>query len=315
MESITRQIQRLTFTPFGPFSKQPVHAYVVGMGPEKVLIDSGNGDPVATNLLRKYLTETKGTIQKVLLTHSHINHQAGSKIFLKELQVKATMEPGVVPTHGLRGFPTPGHTKDHIAYYLESEGALFSGDCIKARPSATRYCQCVYTNLDQFQTSLIQMKKLQPRILLQGHGETSWNPMGVLDDALTQLAEIDEILLNIIRAGHRTTKNIFAEFIKIHAIQDSQDLFVIPGTIALHLQKLESKKRIRKFHAFASNESSHPKASTKGPGGLTMHQIFSELQKSRSKDYTNQNHRQEPISMHPLHVDIALDPSSSWQVI
>ncbi|OLY83839.1 Beta-lactamase-like protein 2-like protein [Smittium mucronatum] len=62
--------------------------------------------------------------------------------------------------------PTPGHTDDHISFYLHEENAVFTGDCILGSNSST-----VFTNLIYHMNSLQILELIEPTIIYPGHGD------------------------------------------------------------------------------------------------------------------------------------------------
>ena len=62
--------------------------------------------------------------------------------------------------------PTPGHSRDHVAYLHEETGALFSGDAYMGRFKAARREEDVLTGA----ASLRRMAELDPATLFPAHG-------------------------------------------------------------------------------------------------------------------------------------------------
>ncbi len=87
------------------------------------------------------------------------------------------------PAHRLRhgeelpGFPgwsvihTPGHTWDSCCYYHESSGSLLSGDTLLGSIQKNRLVRpSIFSNLDQFKTSMRRLRELDVRSVYPGHG-------------------------------------------------------------------------------------------------------------------------------------------------
>lgn len=118
------------------------NTYLLGRGPQRLLIDTGEGKPSWAHALKSLLTSEKATVNQALLTHWHHDHVKGVsdlrkicpgvKVF-KHSPDEGQMEIGDGQEFGVEGvtvraFYTPGHTNDHMAFLFEEENAMFTGD-------------------------------------------------------------------------------------------------------------------------------------------------------------------------------------------
>jgi endoribonuclease LACTB2 len=129
-------------------------------------------------LLKETLESEKATLTTVLITHWHGDHIGG----LRDL---ATLSPAPkiyknLPTADMsniaegqrfsvqgatvRAYHCPGHTKDHMAFVLEDEDALFTGDNVLGHGTA------VFEDLPVYLTSLAGMAAQTKGRGYPGHG-------------------------------------------------------------------------------------------------------------------------------------------------
>ncbi len=130
-----------------------------------LLFDAGFADENELKQLRDALQKHKAELAAVVLTHAHIDHVAGLQLVLNHFEVPVYMSHedlflwehaheqagmygikmekfGFTPreirtdTHveiaGLRMLAlfTPGHSPDHLSFYLENEKLLIAGDAL-----------------------------------------------------------------------------------------------------------------------------------------------------------------------------------------
>ena len=112
-------------------------------GNEVTVVDPGDPEPVI-----KYLDEKGLTLKNILITHHHFDHTGGIEK-LTELYSCEVYGPGGGHIKGIgvsikdneefslsnitfKAFATPGHTLDHLSYYVadDSDPLLFCGDTL-----------------------------------------------------------------------------------------------------------------------------------------------------------------------------------------
>ncbi|KAK9421176.1 putative Metallo-beta-lactamase domain-containing protein [Seiridium unicorne] len=162
----------------GKFSLQGTNTYIVGTGPNRLLIDSGQGMPSWIATLKRILTEEKISIKSALLTHWHhdhidgvpdlLGHSPDTAIYKRDPhQGWLDIEDGQtfeVEGASLKAVHTPGHAIDHMVFVFKEENALFTGDNVLGQGTA------VFEDLGTYLRSLEKMGKLVSGRGYPGHG-------------------------------------------------------------------------------------------------------------------------------------------------
>ncbi|KAL8658955.1 MAG: hypothetical protein Q9226_000693 [Calogaya cf. arnoldii] len=169
------------------------NTYLVGTGSQRLLVDTGDGEPSWSESLSSILTSERATISDALLSHWHPDHVGGVKDLLKlcpDARVhkhsatdgQLLIEDGqCFRTQGavLRALHCPGHTSDHLAFVLEEEDAMFTGDNVLGHGTA------VFEDLAMYMTSLQRMREQFSGRAYPGHG-------AVIDDGRQRITDYME---------------------------------------------------------------------------------------------------------------------------
>lgn len=159
---------------------QGTNTYIVGTGPERLLIDTGQGNARWAESIRS-LTEKHGfKICSVLLTHWHLDHTEGVPDLLKmnpdltgaiykhdpDPSQRPIADGQIFSVEGatLNAVFTPGHTADHMCFFLQEEEAVFTGDTILGHGATAT------EDLGQYMQSLSKLSSLNCRAGYPGHG-------------------------------------------------------------------------------------------------------------------------------------------------
>ncbi|KAF2737954.1 Metallo-hydrolase/oxidoreductase [Polyplosphaeria fusca] len=178
VEKLSSRVLRVLGGNPGKFSLQGTNTYIVGQGAKRLLIDTGEGKAEWIQSLKAVLDDEKITLGQAILTHWHHDHIDGVPDLLKispdtNVYKKDPHEGWTDISDGqkfeaegatLRAYHCPGHTEDHMAFVLEEEGAMFTGDNVLGQGTA------VFEDLSAYMKSLDGMSKQFKGRAYPGHG-------------------------------------------------------------------------------------------------------------------------------------------------
>lgn len=172
-----------------------VEIILVGDGPY-VLFDSGYSIQ-REEVVDWIYKETKGNLDKFVLTHQHYDHSGNAKAVCDafsvpchahpiEIELVKEREPDlpVVPIKenfvvdvgeiNLKAIFTPGHSPGHLTFWWEEEKVLIGGDNILT--DTTTAVVPPSGDLGEYIRSLKKVLDMAPKLLYPGHGKPIENP-------------------------------------------------------------------------------------------------------------------------------------------
>ncbi|KAK8254486.1 metallo-beta-lactamase domain protein [Phyllosticta capitalensis] len=179
VERLSPRVIRILGGNPGKFTLQGTNTYLVGRGSHRLLIDTGQGMPAWRDALRKVLAAENAIVSDALLTHWHLDHVQGVPDLLSlcpsvRIHKNSPDAPSQSAIHDgqtfttdgatLRAFHCPGHTADHMAFVLEDEDAMFTGDNVLGAGTA------VFEDLPAYMASLAGMAERFSGRAYPGHG-------------------------------------------------------------------------------------------------------------------------------------------------
>ncbi|EEQ85090.1 hypothetical protein RJZ56_002500 [Blastomyces dermatitidis] len=209
VERLSASVIRLLAGNPGKYTLQGTNTYLVGRGARRLLIDTGEGRPSWSAALKALLAAEKATVEKALLTHWHRDHVGGVGDLLKMcpgVQVykhdgdegQFAIEDGqVFEVQGatLRAVHTPGHTEDHMAFVLEEENALFTGDNVLGHGTA------VFEDLVVYISTLERMRKLGAGRGYPGHGAVIEDCGAKITEYIDHRRQREEEVFQVLKFG------------------------------------------------------------------------------------------------------------------
>lgn len=198
LEKLSERVIRILGCNARPMTLQGTNTYLIGTGPKKILIDTGDpGVPDYVKNLQKALKEFQCSIQEIIITHWHIDHIGGvpnvcqDVIQSSNVKVSKFRRPADIAEYDI-GFPynfvkdntifqtqgatlralyMPGHTDDHMVLLLDEENAMFSGDAILGETTA------VFEDLHTYMGTLHKMLDHHPSVIYPAHGPVIPDPI------------------------------------------------------------------------------------------------------------------------------------------
>jgi glyoxylase-like metal-dependent hydrolase (beta-lactamase superfamily II) len=288
VERISPLVRRLVCNNPGPFTFTGTNTYIVGTG-EVAIIDPGPDDSAHWAALTAAL---KGeTVSHILVTHTHRDHSplarrlkqaTGAPILAfgphgSGRVARATAVGGPVldasgdldfiPDIALadgaaiegRGFTltavfTPGHTSNHMAFRLEDEQALFSGDHVMAW--ATSVIAPPDGHMAQYMASLRRLlDDPDDRLYWPGHGPGRADPRALVRAILAHRQMREAAVLERISSGDRTIPAIVA---RIYAAVDPRLHAAAALSTFAHVEHLVEQGKVTTDGDLSLESEYHP---------------------------------------------------------
>ncbi|KAK2814675.1 hypothetical protein FQN49_008111 [Arthroderma sp. PD_2] len=213
VERLSASVIRILGGNPGKYTLQGTNTYLLGRGPTRLLIDTGEGKPSWSSALQQTLTSERATVSHALLTHWHHDHVGGVRDLrgicpgvqvYKHNPEKGEGQSGIedgqvfsVVGATVRALHTPGHTRDHIAFLMEEEEAMFTGDNVLGHGT---------TVFEELKTYMVSLEKMGSRASANargypGHGAVIENCKSKIAEYIRHRQQREDEILRVLKYG------------------------------------------------------------------------------------------------------------------
>jgi glyoxylase-like metal-dependent hydrolase (beta-lactamase superfamily II) len=204
-----------------------------------VVIDPGPDDDQHLAAIDKRLGST--TVGVVLVTHSHPDHlplaeRLAKRHFAAVRRYPELADGDIVRVGNLNvtALYTPGHSADHLSFWLAGDRAVFTGDLVLGSGSS----MVTYPEGDvaAYLRSLERLAAMKPRILFPGHWDPVTDAMGKLEEYRAHRLEREAQVLGEVGRGSGTASELAR---RVYGPDLGDELMAAAEmTLRAHLKKL-----------------------------------------------------------------------------
>jgi glyoxylase-like metal-dependent hydrolase (beta-lactamase superfamily II) len=229
----------------GPYTGPGTNTWIVEAGPVVAVIDPGPDDE--SHLAAINARIGGATVGVVLVTHSHPDHLPLAERLASAHRASVQRYPDLgdgdvvrVGTLNVTAVYTPGHSADHLCFWLDADRALFTGDLILGRGSS----MVTYPEGDvaAYLRSLERVAALRPRLLFPGHWDPVENAMGKIEEYRAHRLAREAQVLAEVRRGAGTARELTQ---RVYGNLDDQLMVAAEMTMRAHLRKLADDGAVR----------------------------------------------------------------------
>jgi glyoxylase-like metal-dependent hydrolase (beta-lactamase superfamily II) len=238
-------VHRIVAPNPGPYTGPGTNTWIVEAGPVVVVIDPGPEDDAHLAAIEKRLAGA--TIGVVLVTHSHPDHLPLADRLAAPHHAAVRRYPELgdndvvrVGTLNVTALHTPGHSADHLSFWLDGDRAMFTGDLILGRGSS----MVTYPEGDvaAYLRSLDRLASLHPRILFPGHWDPVEDAMGKIEEYRSHRLEREAQVLAEVRLGRGNAAELTR---RVYGNLEDQLMVAAEMTMRAHLHKLVADGLVR----------------------------------------------------------------------
>ena len=232
-------VERVVAPNPGPYTGPGTNTWIVHAGPVAIVIDPGPDDDRHLAALEKRLATS--TVGVVLVTHSHPDHLPLAERFAARHRATVRRYPELADEDIVRvgnlnviALHTPGHSADHLSFWLAEDRAMFTGDLVLGRGSS----MVTYPEGDvaAYLRSLERLTALKPRMLFPGHWDPVTDAMGKLEEYRTHRLDREAQVLAEVRRGRGTAQELTR---RVYGPELGGELMAAAEmTLRAHLKKL-----------------------------------------------------------------------------
>lgn len=209
---LTPQVWRLLAPNASHITYEGTNTYLLADEPTGrfTVVDPGSADPAHLDAIVALAQSEGGSIERILLTHTHPDHSEGARELSERVGAPLVgfdpdwadelLEDGQLLPCGetsIEVLHTPGHSDDSAAFLLTCQGAVLTGDTVLANHPAA-----LFGSLRDFLSSVERLRSLiveeRASYFLPAHGPVANNPLAVIELVVAgrtkRLAEIDALI-------------------------------------------------------------------------------------------------------------------------